>query len=162
MRKWNGPRRYGGPWYGIDQQRILFENGVRKYYPFFTGITRSSGSKAGRLYQFDIEVPDYEARRVEIFFPREAPNFVKIVADGPTCSPHRYKENELCIWHPDDPKENRWVREDGLLHLLRLIQMHLFREAWFRETGKWCGPEFEHANYEPNGAGLAAELVNSG
>ena len=144
MHKWNGPRRYGGPWYGKDEQRILFENGIREHYPLFKGVTRSSGSKAGRLYRFDIHVPKYDVKNVEIFFPKATPNFVEIVADGPTDSPHRFANNHLCIWYPYDSKGNRWVREDGLLHLLILIQLHLFREAWFRETGKWCGPEFNH------------------
>jgi hypothetical protein len=31
------------------------------------------------------------------------------------------------------------VIEDGLLVLLGLIGLHLFREAWWRETGEWPG-----------------------
>lgn len=64
-------------------------------------------------------------------------------ADGPT-SPHRYKDGGLCIWHPSDAVEYRWVFEDGLLQLLGHIAAHLFREAWWRETGEWLGPEAPH------------------
>ncbi|MCY4654070.1 MAG: hypothetical protein OXC95_13010 [Dehalococcoidia bacterium] len=68
----------------------------------------------------------------------------RITADGPADSPHRYKEGELCLWYPDDPVEEKWVFEDGLLILLGMIVAHLFREAWWRETGEWLGPEVEH------------------
>ena len=102
------------------------------------------GPKAGRSYKVIINVPHYEPCHVEIFFPRSAPSFAKITADGPTESPHRYSTHQLCIWHPDDPNENRWMFEDGLLILLGLIAAHLFREAWWRETGEWLGPEADH------------------
>lgn len=69
----------------------------------------------------------------------------RIYVDGPTESPHRYGERELCIWYPRDPPERRWVFEDGLLVLINLIQAHLFREAWWREKGEWLGPEAPHA-----------------
>jgi hypothetical protein len=41
------------------------------------------------------------------------------------------------------------VFEDGLLMLINLIQAHLFKEAWWRETGgreggEWLGPEAPH------------------
>jgi hypothetical protein len=73
----------------------------------------------------------------------------KIHADGPTESPHRYSERRLCIWYPSDPPEQKWVFEDGLLMLINHIQAHLFREAWWRETGgydggEWLGPEVTH------------------
>lgn len=45
-----------------------------------------------------------------------------------------------------DPPENRWVFEDGLLALLGLIRLHLLREAWWRETKDWAGPEAPHGN----------------
>ena len=34
---------------------------------------------------------------------------------------------------------------DGLLTLVRYAQLHLFREAWWRETGEWVGEEAGHA-----------------
>lgn len=93
-------------------------------------------------------VPEYdETRQVEIRF--EGSYTPKIYVDGPTESPHRYSERRLCIWYPDDPPEQRWVFDDGLLILINLIQLHLFREAWWRETGgrnggKRLGPEVTH------------------
>jgi hypothetical protein len=90
-------------------------------------------------------VPYYESRQVEIRFEdwRRTP---RITADGPS-SPHRYKGNggdALCIWHPNAPPEEKWEFSDGLLLLINHIQAHLFREAWWRETGEWLGPEAPH------------------
>lgn len=69
-----------------------------------------------------------------------------VTADGPTDSPHRYDEHRLCMWLPGDPTEQRWVFEDGLLALLGMASAHLFREAWWRETGEWLGPEAPHTD----------------
>jgi hypothetical protein len=90
-------------------------------------------------------VPYYEPRHVEIRFEHWS-RVPRIFVDGRS-SPHRYKDNShcLCIWHPQDPPEQRWVFEDGLLVLINHIQAHLFREAWWRETGEWLGPEAPHS-----------------
>ena len=48
------------------------------------------------------------------------------------------------MWDPDDPSECRWVFEDGLLALFGMTVAHLFREAWWRETGEWLGPQAWH------------------
>jgi len=146
MRKWNGPLRYAGPWYGSDGKRLHFEQGVKDRFPELRQTTRTSGPKAGRVYRTTIDVPYYEVRTVEIRFSKRVPTLPIIVVDGPTESPHRYKDNHLCIWHPNDPEDNRWMISDGLLHLLRLIEAHLFREGWWRETGEWRGPEAGHAD----------------
>jgi hypothetical protein len=96
-----------------------------------------------------VEVPFYnETRNVELHFEKWSRN-PKIYVDGPTESPHRYSERRLCIWHPGDPPEQKWVFEDGLLMLINHIQAHLFREAWWRETGgddggEWLGPQVTH------------------
>lgn len=147
MRRWNGPRRYGGPWYGDQGKRIRFEYGAKDNYPTLQRMTRTSGPKVGRVYCATVDVPYYDPRRVEILFAKQTPSLPTIAVDGPTDSPHRYSGIHLCIWHPDDPEINRWVIGDGLLHLLGLIEVHLFREAWWRETGVWPGPEAGHTDY---------------
>jgi hypothetical protein len=144
MTPWKKPWRYGGPWYGNDTQRVRFERGTKRHFPSLTGMTRTSGPKSGRSYKVIIDVPYYETRRVEIFFPKRTPSLPTSTADGPTHSPHRYAAGELCIWYPNDPENHRWMIEDGLLVLLGLIGLHLFREAWWRETGEWPGPEAGH------------------
>jgi hypothetical protein len=77
------------------------------------------------------------------------PYYPRVIADGPSDSPHRYRDNTICMWHPDDPDEKRWVTEDGLLALARHVQVHLFKEAWFRESGEWVGEEAPHPMRKP-------------
>jgi hypothetical protein len=48
------------------------------------------------------------------------------------------------MWHPHDPPEKRWTPEDGLLQLVLHIHVHLFKEAWWRETGEWLGNQAPH------------------
>jgi hypothetical protein len=33
---------------------------------------------------------------------------------------------------------------DGLLTLIEMTRVHLFKEAWYRETGAWLGEEVSH------------------
>ena len=140
MSRWKRhPQRYGGPWYGNDFRRAVFERGVRRHFPALRASTRTSGERAGRLYQAQIDVPHFERRRVEAFFSKQVPLAAQISADGPEISPHRYEDGKLCIWYPGDPDSDRWVHSDGLLMLLGLITAHLFREAWWRQTGEWLG-----------------------
>ncbi len=49
------------------------------------------------------------------------------------------------MWYYMDDESMKWVREDKLLALIGVIVRHLFKEAWWRETGKWLGPQVSHA-----------------
>jgi hypothetical protein len=92
-------------------------------------------------------VPEYDARRVSIQLVNGfAPYGAKITVDGPPDSPHRYPDGSLCIWYPRDPDERKWVGSDGLAELVSHIAIHLFKEAYWRETGEWLGPEAPHAS----------------
>jgi hypothetical protein len=94
------------------------------------------------VYRLRIEVPHYDARSVDVRFEKWS-RVPDIRVDGPS-SPHRFPDESLCIWYPEDPPEQKWMFEDGLLALLNHVQAHLFREAWWRETGEWLGPEAPH------------------
>lgn len=111
-------------------------------YPTLRSTTSRTSSGTLR-YQADIEVPCYGTRHITVSLahPGASPN---IVADGPDASPHRYDDDSLCLWHPHDAAAHRWKSSDGLLDLLDAITAHLFREAWWRETGDWLGPEVAH------------------
>ncbi len=85
-----------------------------------------------------------EPRRVEIRFSKRAPSTPHVYVDGPTDSPHRYEDGSLCMWYPHDPADRRWTFDDGLVTLVGYITAHLFREAWWRETGEWPGDEVAH------------------
>lgn len=138
-------KRYGGPWYEDFRKRKIFQGDVdtRSFDLSFVPVRKGKNRHAE--YQASIEVDGYESRQVRIIFRQHGnKDFPVVIADGPTESPHRYSDNRLCLWYPFDPKTNRWVFSDGLLHLLSIIQAHLFREAWWREYGEWLGPEKAH------------------
>lgn len=137
---------YGGPWYNDYRKLMIFERGAKEQFPSLKAVNKRTGRKLCMEYSLTIDVPEYESRQIVIKMGTGYGSVPKVITDGPTNSPHRYDEDdgELCIWYPKDPKECRWISSDGLLHLLVLIQAHLFREAWWRETGEWLGPEVPH------------------
>ena len=144
-------KRYGGPWYSNYRELIMFEREAENEFPSLRCENKRSGHHVWREYTLTVEVPEYESRKVVIKMKPGHGSAPKVTADGPENSPHRYYEDdgELCMWYPWDPRECRWLFSDGLLHLLVLIQAHLFREAWWRETGgkergEWLGPEVKH------------------
>ena len=119
--------------------RLNFERGGKGQFPNLKG----ERVKGGYEYRGTLAVSDYEPRKVHIRFNGMA-NVPWVFADGPRESPHRYPNDSLCMWYPDDRIEQRWVFEDGLLALMGLIMAHLFKEAWWRETGEWLGEEVQH------------------
>lgn len=136
-------RRSSGPWHGDERQRLLFEARSRGYFPGLRGF-RDPDGRGGWGYVVTIDVPHYETRRVVIVF-KNGSRVPHVWADGPEESPHRYSDNGLCMWYPDDSREMKWRFEDGLHSLLALIAAHLFMEAWWRENDFWLGPEVGHA-----------------
>ena len=137
-------KRTGGPWYGEDFPRIMFEREARRYFPDLASVTIKSSHNAGRKYRIAVHVPHYDDRRVQILFRKDSPRIPRVSVDGPVDSKHRFSSGDLCMWYPKDPFENQWVFEDRLVALLGHIVAHLFREAWYRETGEWPGPEVDH------------------
>jgi hypothetical protein len=155
--------RPGNPrtaWWRRDvAARGRMEAGIRSRYP---GIKVSKSAK--RLtYELELDLEVYEPQRIKIVFKAEEPaSFVEVFADGPTDSPHRYGERGLCMWHPADPPELRWLPEHGLVALIEMARLHLFREEYWRRTGgrnggEWLGPEIhpgdEEAERSTNEAG---------
>lgn len=83
---------------------------------------------------------------------KEGSRVPTVFADGPKgrkASPHRYDNDSLCMWLPGDERGAVWTWDDGLVALIGIIALHLFREAWWRETGEWPGPEAPHPSEEP-------------
>lgn len=95
-------------------------------------------------YRIAMSVVGYEDRIVTVKLGRYIDDPPRVRADGPSNSPHRYSDGSLCMWYPKDPPKQRWKFSNGLMELLVLVQQHLFREAWWRETGEWLGPEVPH------------------
>ena len=139
-RRFTGPpNRNKGPWYGLTVVRLNFERGVKSQFPNLTG----GRVKGGYEYRVTMPVSYYEPRKTRIRFNGMA-NIPSVFVDGLQDSPHRYPNDSLCMWYPDDPVEHRWVFDDGLLALLGLVMAHLFKEAWWQETGEWLGEEVPH------------------
>lgn len=133
------------PWYTDIRARLRFERGIREAFPAITVSSTGRGMKAKIAYTVTVDVPEYPRRRVTVMLPnRSTPSVATVTADGPTESPHRYSKYELCIWHPDAQPDERWMPEDGLLSLIDHARVHLFKEAYWRETGRWPGPEAPH------------------
>ena len=58
---------------------------------------------------------------------------------------HVNHDSSLCLWFPDDGPGRRWTHEKGLVSLLDLVTLHLYKEARFKETGVWLGEEVHDA-----------------
>jgi hypothetical protein len=107
----------------------------------------------GLVYTYDatVEVPGYEPRRVHVEFRPRRPESPQVFVDGPAgpdASPHRYTDRRLCIWYPGDDPSRVWVPDDGLLALFGMVTAHLFKEAYWRQTGEWLGDEAPHSAWE--------------
>ena len=151
-------RRKQQLWHADVHARLRFERGARERYPSLTVTSTGRGRGARVIYRVVVEVPEFGARRVTICLSNGyEPYCEQITADGPTESPHRYSERQLCVWRPTDPPENRWQAEDGLLELINHVLIHLFKEAYWRETGEWLGEEAPHPPIkQPSGEQKAA------
>lgn len=133
------------PWYTDVLARRRFEGAARAQYPDLAVRATGRGRRALVIYTVPVPVPDYEDRKVEIRLRNWFdPGGAEIFADGPTESPHRFGERRLCIWREGDAPSRRWRGEQGLCELLRHISIHLFKEAYYRETGEWIGEEAPH------------------
>lgn len=111
------------------------------------------GWKAKILYDLTVSVPEYdEHRRVTIRLTNFTdPSLDGVTVDGSTESPHRRGTTDLCLWRWDAPPEKQWTADEGLLALIQYVRVHLFREAYWRETGGydggiWAGDEAPHGD----------------
>lgn len=146
------PRRPS--WEQNYSARLRFERAAYIAYPSIWRSTTGHRKYARVVYRVLVPVHGYEPRTVEMHFRRTTPepDVTRVYTDGPTESPHRYapqrkdslRRPSLCIWYHDDPLERRWVPSDGLLTLIEMTRVHLFKEAYYRETGQWLGEEVSH------------------
>lgn len=144
-------RRKEAPWFHEFLTRLRFEQAARKEYPSLHGAKVRKGRNAEIVYVIPVTVPTYGSRRILTI---TLANFVEpmclgVTVDGPTDSPHRYGSGNLCMWHPNAPRDARWTGDEGLLGLIQYARVHLFREEYWRETGGrdggiWAGAETPH------------------
>jgi hypothetical protein len=134
--------------------QLRFERAAQTAFSSLVRTTTGRRKYARVVYRALVPVHGYESRTIEMHFFRTTaePSLAHVYADGPTASPHRFAPHRkdplqrpaLCIWYPDDPPERRWVPRDGLLTLIEMTRVHLFKEAWYRETSEWLGDEVSH------------------
>ena len=142
-------RRKPQPWYTDIRARLRFEREARARYPDLT-CAGGRGRGARITYGITVMIPEYGERRVCISLINGFEPFgAEIRADGPSDSPHRFADGCLCIWYPSDPDDRKWVGGDGLAELIAHVRIHLFKEAYWRETGEWLGPEAPHEIPKP-------------
>ncbi|WP_375401401.1 hypothetical protein [uncultured Amnibacterium sp.] len=134
-------------WFDAPAQRIRFAHDLRELEALT--IPRRTRYPGGFDVAVTLRLPDMPPRRVTIAFHRATPASPRVFADGPTDSPHRYGDGSLCMWHPDDPEDRRWVPQQGAAALVAEIAAHLIREEWWRRTGEWAGDEVTHTPFRP-------------
>lgn len=89
------------------------------------------------VYHFEVGVPgsnDLRAARAEFIPGRDSP---AVFLDGPYCLRHRWSDDSLCMWTPEDGPENRWVLSDGLPRMAEHIALHAFCEGECRAGKPW-------------------------
>jgi hypothetical protein len=98
------------------------------------------------VYRGDVDLdPLPLRRRIALVFPGRPSRVSPVVmADGPRTPRHRftsYRPVPLCMWYSCDEPDMQWQLGRGLAGLIDIARVHLFREARFRQTGRWRGPE---------------------
>lgn len=132
------------PWFQDVRRRFRFEAGASESYSL-RGRCTGRKIKDRVIYVVTVPVPEYETRKITITLHNSfTPVLEDVKVDGPTDSRHRYSNGSLCMWYPSDPDVLKWVADDGLLNLITHARVHLFKEAWWRETGEWLGAEAPH------------------
>lgn len=134
-------------WLDDMPRRTGMEAGARRALPSLRHRRRQTKRGPIAIYTAWLSVPGYEQRFTTVIFEHRWPSNPRMFTDGPTDSPHRYRDRgrtRLCVWHPSDPPSRRWVPADGLLALFGMVTEHLFKEAWWREHDEWLGDEHPH------------------
>ncbi len=132
--------------------RLRFERGVSAVFPSLKIEETGRTERHEVIYRLTVPIEGYEPRRLTVRVKNAYWPSPQVFADGPTTSPHRYRDESLCMWYWRDPPESKWLPTHGLLALVRVAQLHLLREAWWREKGEWLGPEAPHGPIEKAGA----------
>lgn len=69
-------------------------------------------------------------------------NRASVYVGGMSQLRHVNSDGSLCLFYPLDPPERKWNVSNGLLSLLDMIKVHLYKEVEFkRNGGTWLGEE---------------------
>lgn len=145
-----GTPRRPRSWLDDPPRRAALEASARRELPDLRYRHRQHGRGPVDSWAATVYPGHYEPRLVTVQFERASWWRPRVFSDGPCdreSSPHRYPDSgrrRLCMWYPTDPPNRRWSVDDGLLALFAIAADHLFKEAWWRETGEWLGEEAPH------------------
>jgi len=131
-------------WYARPAPRILFQRQLAASGMPVRVVHPPRRHRGGFALSVRLCVADVPEQAITIVFGPAARAVPRVYTNGPSDSPHRYPDDSLCMWYPDDPAEQRWTRRDGPAVLLGLVVAHLLREEWWRRTGEWPGAEVAH------------------
>lgn len=122
-----------------------FERGCAARFPELQRVMLA-GRKMDRLmYVVGVEVPFFGSAQLTILVDQnDITRRPQVFVADPRPMRHRFDSGALCMWYEFDPPERRWVFDDGLMALVDLASLHLYREERYRETGRWMGEEAPH------------------
>jgi hypothetical protein len=129
-------------WFEAPAELELLE---RDLPPEYAHVERKVVGRA-IVYRGEVDLDPLPLRRriAVVFGERPSSARPVVMADGPRTPRHRftsYRPMPLCMWYSRDEPEMQWQLARGLAGLLDIARVHLFREARFRQTGRWRGPE---------------------
>lgn len=117
---------------------------------FETGLEGSRYSMLHRkvddralVYTLNIPLPDQS--RTQLVTVEVTGGDPRVFAHGLKDLRHVNGDGSLCLWYPTDSSDRRWTHNKGLVSLLDLVALHLYKEDRFKVTGKWLGDEV-HSN----------------
>jgi hypothetical protein len=148
------------PWFHDFKKRLRFEAGARaEFGDSLQPIKTGKGWGSEIHYKLRVDVPGYDEKRQLTIRLRNfaEPALIGVDVDGPTKSPHRRGTHGLCLWRYDASPDHRWTPDEGLLALIQYCRVHLFQEAYWRETGGhdggiWPGDEAPHGDIKDDAA----------
>ncbi|HSX05097.1 MAG TPA: hypothetical protein VLF69_01365 [Candidatus Saccharimonadales bacterium] len=127
-------------WYNDTTSRIWFEQGLAssEYTLLFAGLN----NKSQCVYVVSVPVLAYATNVIVRVVLDD--RYATVLAPSMSNLRHVYASDlgqALCLWYPHDPPHRKWNFDNGLLALLDIVKLHLYKELRFKETGAWPGEE---------------------
>lgn len=123
---------------GRDELGVL----ERDLSPAYPQLRRTADLARGWLiYEQHVTVTHYSVAHevAVVLYARPSEREPLVYATNTQGFRHLYEHGRLCLWHPKDAPDRRWTLDDGLVRLLDLVAVQLFKEHYFREHGEWLG-----------------------
>lgn len=133
---------------------LEFTRGCDLAYPDVQRLSLAGAHLDRVLYLALVEIPHFGRQYVSVLIDeRDTSARPCVWTADPRPMRHQFVNRSMCMWSRWDPPDRRWVYEDGLVALLDLAKLHIYREERYRETGRWMGPEAPHSLPTHPGAG---------